>query len=244
MRERRWWPAIAASTVLAVLAGAAGARGVETGTVAGTVRVAGPRPQRPPLPVLKSKEVCGETVPDDRLVVGPEGGVRYAVVSVEDVKGGRKAEPDVTLVLDNRECRFVPHVQVAEVGQWLEIHNSDAVLHNADARMGPETIFNVGLPPGRVVRKPLTRPGLISITCDVGHTWMNAFVAVSKDPYHTVTDAYGAWEIRDLPPGHYTLRVWHEELGTEERPFDVTAGQTTTVDVAFPAERKEKEKTP
>jgi Carboxypeptidase regulatory-like domain len=240
MRERRWWPVIAAWSLVSLVAGVPGARGAATGTVAGNVRLAGPAPVRPPLPVVKSKEVCGETVPDDRLVVGPEGGVRYAVVSVEGVTGGRKAEPDVTLVLDNRECRFVPHVQVAEVGQWLEIHNSDPVLHSADARMGTETLFNVGLPPGRVLRKPLTRPGLISITCDVGHTWMNAIVAVAKDPYHTVTDAYGAYEIRDLPPGHYTLHVWHEELGTEDHPFDVAAGATATVDVAYPAPREEK----
>jgi len=174
-------------------------------------------------------------VVDDRLVVGPDGGVRYAVVTVEGVKGGALPERDVTHVLDNRGCRFQPHVQVAEVGQWLEIRNSDPILHNADARLGADTLFNLALPPGRRVRRPLARPGRIALTCDVRHTWMSAFVVVADHPYHSVTDAYGAYEIRDLPPGRYTLRVWHEELGALEQEIDIEAGKSTTAESAYAA---------
>jgi hypothetical protein len=221
------------ATVL--LAGAATAPAAPPGMVTGTVRLAGDAPKRPPLPVFKHPEVCGEGVLDERLVIGPGGGVRHAVVSVEGVSGGRQPERDLTHVLDNRDCRFVPHVQVAEVGQWLEIRNSDPILHNADARLGSETLFNVALPPSRRVRKPLGRPGLVRITCDVRHTWMSAVVAVSEHPYHTVTDLYGAYEIPELPPGTYRLRVWHEELGTKEYPLTIEAGETTTLDVTYPA---------
>ena len=232
MRERM--SLVSAVCALVLLAGRAPALGAATGAVSGTVKLEGTAPVRPPLPVFKNREVCGERVPDDRLVVGPGGGVRFAVVTVDGVRGGKKPERDVTLVLDNHGCRFDPHVQVAEVGQWLEIRNSDPILHNADARIGMETLFNVGLPPARRVRKPLARPGLVAFTCDVRHTWMGAFVAVTEDPYHTVTDAYGAYEIGDLPPGMYTLRVWHEELGTIERPLTIEAGGTASVDVSYP----------
>jgi hypothetical protein len=207
----------------------------DPGVVAGAVRLEGPAPTRPALPVFKHREVCGEGVPDERLLVGPGGGVRNAVVTVEGVRGGLKPERDLTHVLDNRECRFVPHVQVAEVGQWLEIRNSDPVLHNADARIGKETLFNVGLWPDRRVRKPLARAGLVAITCDVRHTWMSAYVAVAEHPYHAVTDAYGAYEIRDVPPGRYTVKIWHEELGTIERAVDVETGATATFDASYPA---------
>jgi plastocyanin len=204
-----------------------------TGSVTGTVRLAGTPPARPGLQVFKHHEVCGDSVPDDRLVVGPGGGVRYAVVTVEGVTGGKKPERDATIVLDNRGCRFQPHVLTAEVGQWLELKNSDPVLHNADARLGQETLFNVALTPGHELRKPLARPGLVAITCDVRHTWMSAFIDVADHPYHTVTDAYGAYDIRDLPPGTYKLRVWHEGLGTQEKPVTITAGESATVDVTF-----------
>jgi hypothetical protein len=76
----------------------------------------------------------------------------------------------------------------------------------------------------------------MAITCDVRHTWMSAFVVVTDHPYHTVTDAYGAYEIRDVPAGRYTLSVWQEELGTREAPVTVEAARTATVDVAYPAE--------
>jgi plastocyanin len=203
------------------------------GTLAGTVRLAGPAPVRPPLPVYKSQQVCGNTLADEQLVVGPAGGVRYAVVTVEGVRDGRKPERDVAIVLDNRLCRFEPHVQTAEVGQSVELRNSDPILHNADARMGQETLFNVALTPGREVRKPLARAGLIAVTCDVRHTWMKAFIMVADHPYHTVTDAEGSYEIRDLPPGDYTVRVWHEELGTQEQRATITAGEVAALDIAY-----------
>jgi hypothetical protein len=173
-------------------------------------------------------------VPDDRLVVGPGGGLRYAVVTILGVRGGRKPERDTSVVLDNRGCRFEPHVQVAEVGQWLDLRNSDPILHNADARIGHETLFNVALPPARQVRKPLARAGFVNVTCDVRHTWMKAVIAVADHPYHTVTDAEGAYEIRDVPVGRYTVRVWHEELGGQERPVSIAPDATETLDVAFP----------
>jgi hypothetical protein len=175
-------------------------------------------------------------VPDDRLVVGPEGGLRYAVVTVEGVEGGAAPERDVTHVLDNLACRFQPHVVVAEVGQWLEIRNSDPILHNADARMGAETLFNLALPPGRRVRRPLGRAGRIAFTCNVRHTWMSAFVVVTDHPYHSVTDAYGAYEIRDLPVGRYTVHAWHEELGTLEQTVRIEGGETANADFSFAAQ--------
>ncbi len=205
------------------------------GTVTGTVRVDGPVAPRPKLPVFKHAEVCGEGVDDDRLVVGPGGGLRYAVVVLDGVPARSASEAADPVVLDNVGCRFVPHVQAAQAGQVLEMQNSDPILHNVDARQGKETLFNVALPPARRVRKTLSRPGLVAITCDVRHTWMSAFVVVVPHGYHAVTDAYGAWEIRGVPPGRYTLRVWHEELGTKEERVEVREGGVATVDVAYAA---------
>jgi plastocyanin len=231
---RRPTTIVVACAALLVSTGYAVAEG-QSGTVGGTVRLDGPAPARPALEVFKHHEVCGDSIADERLVVGPAGGIRYAVVSIEGVTGGRKPERDVTHALDNRACRFDPHVIAAEVGQWLEIRNSDPILHNADARLGQETLFNLALTPGRQLRRPLAEAGLVTITCEVRHTWMRAYVAVSDHPYHTVTDAYGEYEIGDVPPGTYTLRVWHEELGTRERPVTVEAGKPVTVDVTYPA---------
>ena len=73
----------------------------------------------------------------------------------------------MNLVLDNKQCAFAPHVQVATLGSDLLLKNSDPILHTVHARLGKETLFNVGLPTWRQVTKRLDREGLIKIDCDV-----------------------------------------------------------------------------
>lgn len=207
-----------------------------TGSVTGTVRIAGKPPTRPLLPVFKHEEVCGKGVVDDRLVVSQAGGVRWAVVTIEGVPAGTpSAVTDPSVVLDNVGCRFSPHVLVAEVGQTLELHNSDPILHNADARRGPETVFNLALPPNRMARQKLDRPGTLAVTCDVRHSWMSGFVVVAENPFHTTTDAFGAYQIDDVPAGTYTIRFWHEELGTKEQTVTIEPGQVAVLDLVYPA---------
>ena len=205
-----------------------------TGSLVGRVTVDGKPPAQRRLDVAKNREVCGASVVDDRLVIGPGGGVRWAIVTVDGAKSDKKLEGDPGVVLDNHGCRFAPHVLVAEVGQTLDIHNSDPILHNAHARIGTDTLFNYTLGPDTMIRRPLTRPGLISFTCDIRHTWMGAYVSVAEHPFQAVTDAYGEYQIDDIPPGTYQLRVWHEELGTLEQAVTVDAGAVSGVDFKYP----------
>ena len=220
--------------VVGVLLVAGGDSGASVGSVLGTIRIEGARPARPKLRVYKHVEVCGEDIPDERLVLGPNGGLRYVVVTVEAASGETRARPEADLVLDNHDCRFEPHVQTAAVGQWVELRNSDPILHNADARRGQDTLFNVALTPGRRVRKPLDHAGVIRVTCDVRHTWMKAYIVVVDHPFHAVTDIYGDYEIRGLPPGKYVLRAWHEELGTQQHPVTIEADKATQQDITYP----------
>ena len=66
--------------------------------------------------------------------------------------------------------------------------------------------------------------------CDV-HKWMNAFVGVVDHPFFAVTGADGAFELKGLPPGTYTIEAWHEKLGTQTQ--SVTIGEKEAKDVAF-----------
>ena len=175
------------------------------------------------------------TVPDERLVTGPHGALRYAVVSLTDITAGKAVPRDRPVALDNVKCAFVPHVAAASVGQMLTIHNSDPFLHDAHALLGERTLFNVAVPKGMTVRKPLAYAGLIHLNCNVRHTWMHAYLFVAEHPYDTVTDAAGQFVIDGIPPGTYTLRVWHELLGSTERQVTVEAGKATTVDVDLQA---------
>jgi plastocyanin len=201
---------------------------INGGTIKGFVKIAGKAPKLPPLQVTKFKEVC-QNVPDESLVAGPTLGVRYAVVTLEGITKGRPLEREAVHELNNDKCRFVPHVLAASVGHFLLLKNTDPILHTAHAYFRDQPHFNVGLYPGRVSRKPLVSAGLVKILCEV-HPWMSSYVVVTEHPYHAVTDVYGEYEIRDVPPGIYQLKVWHESLGAQEKKVEVKAGAVAQMD--------------
>jgi plastocyanin len=157
------------------------------GSISGFVKVQGKLLRLAPLQVSKFKEVC-KNVPNETLVIGPSQGVRHAVVTLEGVSKGKAFEREAVHELDNLNCRFVPHVLVASIGQFVLIKNSDPILHTAHAFF-PENQphFNVGLYPGKIPRKPFVTPGITKKLCEV-HPWMNAYVVVTEHPYHAVTD--------------------------------------------------------
>jgi len=199
------------------------------GMIRGVVKLQGKLPELPAPEIVKFKEVC-KGVPNESVVVGLEGGVRYAVLTLEGVTKGKSVERETVNELDNQGCRFVPHVQAASVGQWLVVRNSDPILHTAHAHFkSGQPDFNLGLYPGKVSRKPLVSPGIVPIVCDV-HPWMRATIVVTEHPYHAVTDILGEYEIRDIPPGNYRLKVWHESLGIQEKAVELKSGGVSEVD--------------
>lgn len=204
------------------------------GSITGFVRIHGKIPKLAPLKILKAKEVC-KNVPNEGLVVGRDRGLRYAVVALEGITKGIAVEREAVHEMDNLECRFVPHVQAASIGQFLVIKNSDPILHTAHAYFHDgQPHFNIGLFPGKVRRKPLVSPGVVKVLCEV-HPWMIAYIVVTEHPYHAVTDVYGEYEIRDVPPGTYRIKVWHERLGTQEKQLQVKGGTISKVDFTLSA---------
>jgi plastocyanin len=198
-------------------------------TIRGSVKVEGKLPKPPPLQITKFKEVCRD-VPNESLLIGPGRGLRYAVVTLEGITKGKAVEKEAVHELDNLGCRFVPHVLVSTVGQFVVFKNSDPILHTAHALFtSGQPQFNIGLYPGRVSRKPLVTPGVVKIICEV-HPWMSAYIVVSDHPYYSVTDVYGDYLMSDIPAGSYRLKVWHETLGTQEKPLEVKAGSSNTVE--------------
>src|SRR5262245_51776544 len=237
------WIAIASALLLASTARAGTGYRVQPvtdgGRIVGTVRVVGDVVPLPAQLVYKEKEFCGQGITDERLVVDPAGHLAGAVVHLRDVEAG-KTVPESPVRLDNRKCAFVPHVVAASVGQTLEIENEDPFLHDAHAILGPETLFNLAIPKGRTVHHVLDTPGTAHVNCNVRHTWMHAYLFVTEDPYHAVTDPNGRFVLDDVPPGTYTIAVWHEVLGSRERKVAVEPGETATVDFALEAVAPEK----
>jgi plastocyanin len=208
------------------------------GTVAGTVRLADPVPVLADLPVVRNQDACGEHRPDPALVLGRENRVANVVVSLVGVSQGKPMEPLAEpATLDQVECEYVPHVQVVPVGATLRIINSDPILHNVHAYLnGTESIFNLAMPiQGYRIERTLDAPGIVSVQCDAGHTWMSAYIVVQEHPYYSMTTEDGSYSIEDIPPGKYRLKLWHGWLGETELPVEVEANATSTVDLELNA---------
>jgi len=200
------------------------------GTIVGEVLFTGQASKPATLAVTKNQEFCGESKPDESLIVGANKGVKNAIVTIENIAKGKKIDKTAQPSLDNNGCRFIPHVQAVNVGTTLEIRNSDPILHNTHSFLQGSTVFNLALPlKGQKVRKPLRLPGLIDVKCDAGHTWMRAYILVAENPYFAVSDDAGKFQIEDVPAGKYKLKAWHEKLGTEIAEVEVQAGKESKV---------------
>lgn len=201
------------------------------GTIQGNVTFTGPPPSPRKIIPTKDEEVCGGAREQPRILLGPDKAVEGSFVYLESVEKGKAWEkPAKPPVIDNKQCRFVPHVQVVPVGD-LAIHNSDPVLHNTHGFFGRRTAFNVALPiQDQTVTKPIKKTGLMRVECDA-HGWMQAWIYVADNPYYAVTDTDGSFTITDVPPGQYTLVAWHEHTEGVEMPVTVKAKETATVTI-------------
>ncbi len=213
---------------LAVGATLLGAAPALAGEVRGTVRFTGAAPKLAPLSVTKDQGTCGSSVPDESVVVAA-GKLKNVVLMV---KGPPPPPERATVVLDQKKCHYVPHVQVAPVGSSLDIVNSDPLLHNIHGYLGQATTFNLAMPikDQRIARK-LDKPGVVRVKCDV-HAWMGAFVVVSEGPA-AVSGDDGKFAIKNVPAGSYTVTAWHEKLGEKTAQVTVPAGGDAAVDFSF-----------
>ncbi len=211
-----------AAVAVALLAAAPPAR---AGEVRGVALLEGARPLPIPLPVTKDARACGEAVEDESIEVA-DGKLANVVVVLE----GASPAPPAKLTLDQKRCRFVPHVIVASRGSTLEIVNSDAVLHNVHGWAGLRTRFNEPMPgEGQRAEVKLDKKGLIQVRCDV-HAWMAAYVVVVESPA-ALTGTGGSFTLRDISPGTYRITAWHERLG--DRSAEVTVPEKGTAQVIF-----------
>ena len=203
-----------------------------TGRLSGRVSVAGYYSTPKPLPVFKNRAFCGPQVGNETLLIGRDAGLKNAVVVLRALDRPVAVNPG-QLILDNQRCAFAPHVQVAPLGSELLLKNSDPILHTVHARLGTETLFNVGLPKWRQVSKRLDRAGVVKIDCDVLHTWMTAAIVVTDSPYFAVSEERGLFFIEGLPVGIYHLEVWHEKLGVKTMRIAVTDDSVVSLDVVY-----------
>jgi len=197
------------------------------GTISGTVKWSGPMPHLTPMLINKDPLICDpnsrKTRDLERLVVGPQAGVANTVVFLRDISRGKAMDlPQQRRFLDQRQCRYEPHILLVPANAQLQMKSSDATLHTI--HMDGAATYNLPFPfTNQMISREMPTAGLVNLKCNGGHTWMNAEMFVAPHPYYAVTDESGRFELSDVPPGEYQLVAWHEgwSVTHQEATYDV-----------------------
>jgi len=207
-------------------------------TVTGKVTMDGPKPTPKTLD-MSANPVCAKahTTPakTEDVVVGDNGALKNAFVYVKSGLPDKTwPAPSSPVVLDQKGCMYVPHIVAIQAGQNIEVKNSDPTNHNIHPLPKINQEWNESQPPGSEPKmKTFAREEiLIPVKCNI-HQWMRSYIAVLNHPFYSVTNDDGTFTIKGLPPGTYTVTVWHEKLAPNGMDQQVTVGAKDSKTVDF-----------
>lgn len=235
----------AASTTPAATSAPAAApatTGTEFARFSGRITVEGVAPKLPPLvqagdPTVKDQVCVQNAIPNDSVIVGPDGGLKDVFIYAKRVPSGVDvpAPSEEPAELDQKGCRFLPQAMVFRVDQPLKMVNSDPVAHNVRTA-GFTMQLNQIIPPNdkkgiettyeRAERTP------VQTKCDI-HTWMLSWHLPLDHPWAAVSAEDGTFVIDNLPAGDWEFIVWHGKTGYVERSVKFSAAQGEVVERNF-----------
>jgi hypothetical protein len=174
----------------------------------------------------KDQQFCGKhTLVRENIVVDPKTkAIRNVAVYLFVAPGGKKPAVHPSYektakdkaVIDNKNCRYEPHVQAIRTTQPLVLKNSDPLGHNMKAEFfNPQNVaFNDQIPANGQVEKALTgaETAFVPVQCSI-HGWMNSWLLIKEDPYVGISDEKGHISIKNVPVGEWTFVVWQENAG-------------------------------
>ena len=175
----------------------------------------------------------------EEAITGSDGTLRNVIVYVSDGLGDRTFEPPANpVVIEQKGCTYRPHVLTMQANQKIQIVNSDPTSHNIHPTPLNNREWNKSQPSGQPpLEATFAREEIaIPVKCNE-HPWMRAYIAVFKHPFFVVTGKDGKFELKNLPPGEYTVSAWHEKFGTVEQKITVGAKETKSVNFVFKARR-------
>jgi Carboxypeptidase regulatory-like domain len=213
----------------------AGATG--NSTVSGVIHFTGAAPTNPKIDMSQESACQGKYTapPTDPQYVIADGKLGNVFVYVDSgVPNGAKYAPPAPVTIDQNGCLYHPRIFGAMVGQDIIIKNSDNVLHNIKAVPKVNRGFNISQPSaGMTSKRSFASPEvMVPLECNV-HGWMHAYVGVLPHPFFATSGTDGTFSLKNLPAGTYTIKAWHEKLGTQQQTVTVGAGETKTVDFTF-----------
>jgi hypothetical protein len=206
------------------------------GIVTGRALYAGKKPARKKVDMDEDPacvKLHGSSVFDDIIQVNDNGTLANVFVYLKQGLEDKKFEPPTSpVVIDQKGCWFMPRVLGIQVGQVFQVTNSDPLTHNIHPLAQVNRDWNQSQAPGAApLTRRFTQPEvMVRVKCNI-HSWMHAWIGAVPHPYFAVTGADGSFQLRDVPPGAYTIEAWQEELGRQEQR--VVLGPSEKSDISF-----------
>jgi Carboxypeptidase regulatory-like domain len=221
---------LASTAVLVLATPPAGSASIE-----GKVTYTGTPPKMKPIDMAKEPTCQKEHNPPEmtqNVVTGPGSALEYVVVYIS--AGVPPSPPPSTSVrYDQKGCMYIPHVLPMQAEQELVIYTDDPFAHNIHPMPKINDEWNKSQPPGAppIVTK-WEKPEFIPVKCNI-HPWMHGYFVVLRNSHYSVTDNKGAFSLKGLAPGKYTVTAWQEQYGTQSQDVTVGGGETKTVNFVF-----------
>jgi plastocyanin len=208
------------------------------GSVAGTVKFDGTPPAMKSIAMIAvaycAKQHDGPVTSED-VVPGDNGTLQNVVVYLTgDFSTYSFKQPAEQAELDQKGCQYVPHVVAVMAGAPLEFRSFDNTPHNIHPVPKANREWNESQPRGGlpIMQTFAHEEVAIPFKCNL-HPWMKAYVAVIGNPYFQVTGKDGSFELKNVPPGTYTLTAWHELYGTSKQTITINPKQAQTATITF-----------
>jgi hypothetical protein len=205
------------------------------GEIRGRVTYEGTLPKFKPLNMVNEPSCANHhTAPvfPENVVAGPDNALSNVVVYIA-AGGEEESAPTQPVKLNQRGCRYVPHVLAVATNEEIWVQNDDSVAHTVHPMARINTELNRSQPPGTppMVIK-YDKPEIIRVKCEL-HPWMRGVFVVLKSPHYSVSDESGGFVMPDLPPGKYTVKAWHEQFGEQSQVVSVGEGETKELHFVF-----------
>jgi plastocyanin len=209
----------------------------QAGTITGTIHFKGAPPARINIDMSMDPAcaLAGDNLTEQYLVTN--GKLANVYVYIKSGITPSQASASTSVVLDQKGCRYTPHVIAVQQGGSVEFRNSDPTMHNVhiESPSGSGAMDVSQGPMGKAQTQQFVAPAvMLPIRCN-NHPWMNAFLNVAPSPYFAVTGSDGTFTIKGLPAGTYTLAAVHEKLGEQDVQITVPAKSSTKEDFTFAA---------
>jgi hypothetical protein len=206
-------------------------------TVRGNVRFEGKVPPGKAISMAADPS-CAQQHPApvmaQEVMADAKGDLQNVIVFVSEGLGDRTYDPpSQPAVVEQKGCMYQPHVLAVRANQPLQLVNDDPTSHNIHPQPANNREWNKAEPPGSKIEEAFAREEIaIPVKCNV-HPWMRGYIAVFKHPYFAVTGKDGAFDLGNLPPGTYTIKAWHEKLGTSTQTVTISANEAKEISFVF-----------